>query len=76
MRGTAAATTHMVDVPPDIHPNALGYDILTGALPTPSTVTGERLGNLTGLPEHPIAETTTMGATMKRTAIALFASRC
>ncbi|MGD2052221.1 MAG: SGNH/GDSL hydrolase family protein, partial [Acidimicrobiia bacterium] len=32
MRGTAAATTHMVDVPPDIHPNALGYDILTGAL--------------------------------------------
>ncbi len=32
MRGTAAATTHMVDVPPDIHPNALGYDLLTGAL--------------------------------------------
>jgi lysophospholipase L1-like esterase len=32
MRGTAATTTHMVDVPPDIHPNALGYDMLTGAL--------------------------------------------
>jgi lysophospholipase L1-like esterase len=32
MRGTATSTTHMVDVPPDIHPNALGYDVLTGAL--------------------------------------------
>jgi lysophospholipase L1-like esterase len=34
MRGTATVTTHMVDVPPDIHPNALGYDVLTGALVT------------------------------------------
>ena len=32
MRGTTTTTTHMVDVPPDIHPNALGYDVLTGAL--------------------------------------------
>ena len=32
MRGTATATTHMIDAPPDIHPNALGYDVLTGAL--------------------------------------------
>jgi lysophospholipase L1-like esterase len=32
MRGTATATTHMVDTPPDIHPNAIGYDILTGAI--------------------------------------------
>lgn len=32
MRGAAAATTHMVDVPPDIHPNTAGYDLLTGAL--------------------------------------------
>lgn len=32
MRGTAATTTHMLDAPPDIHPNALGYDLLTGAL--------------------------------------------
>ena len=32
MRGTATATTHMTDTPPDIHPNATGYDILTGAV--------------------------------------------
>lgn len=32
MQGTATVTTHMVDVPPDIHPNSLGYDVLTGAL--------------------------------------------
>lgn len=32
MQGTVTATTHMIDDPPDIHPNALGYDVLTGAL--------------------------------------------
>jgi lysophospholipase L1-like esterase len=32
MRGTTTATTHMTDTPPDIHPNAIGYDILTGAI--------------------------------------------
>ena len=32
MRGTTGATTHMTDSPPDIHPKAIGYDILTGAL--------------------------------------------
>jgi lysophospholipase L1-like esterase len=32
MRGTATATTHMTDDPPDIHPNTLGYDILTAAI--------------------------------------------
>lgn len=32
MRGTTTLTTHMVDAVPDIHPNAIGYDILTGAL--------------------------------------------
>jgi lysophospholipase L1-like esterase len=32
MRGTTTLTTHMVDTEPDIHPNALGYDILTGAV--------------------------------------------
>ncbi len=31
MEGTTAATTHMVDNPPDIHPNEIGYDILTGS---------------------------------------------
>jgi len=32
MRGTTTATTHMTDIPPDIHPNTLGYDVLTGAI--------------------------------------------
>ena len=32
MRGTTTATTLMTDVPPDIHPNATGYDVLTGAV--------------------------------------------
>jgi lysophospholipase L1-like esterase len=32
MRGTVTVTTHMVDDPADIHPNALGYDVLTEAL--------------------------------------------
>ncbi len=32
MLNTAAATTHMLDAPPDIHPRAIGYDLLTGAL--------------------------------------------
>jgi len=32
MRGTTAVTTHMTSVPPDIHPNELGYDILTEAV--------------------------------------------
>ncbi len=32
MLGTTAATTHMVDSPPDIHPLPIGYDILAGAL--------------------------------------------
>jgi lysophospholipase L1-like esterase len=32
MQDTAAATTHMTSVPPDIHPNELGYDILTKAV--------------------------------------------
>jgi lysophospholipase L1-like esterase len=31
MEGTAAATTRMVDNPPDIHPNEIGFDILTGS---------------------------------------------
>ncbi len=31
MQGTTTLTTHMVDAMPDIHPNALGYDLLTGA---------------------------------------------
>jgi hypothetical protein len=30
--GTAAVTTHMLDAEPDIHPVAIGYDLLTGAL--------------------------------------------
>jgi lysophospholipase L1-like esterase len=32
MRGTATATTHMTDTPPDIHPNETGYDVLTAAV--------------------------------------------
>jgi lysophospholipase L1-like esterase len=32
MQGTAAATTHMLDDPPDIHPIAIGYDVLAAAL--------------------------------------------
>ncbi len=32
MRGTATATTHMTDTPPDIHPNRVGYDVLTAAV--------------------------------------------
>jgi lysophospholipase L1-like esterase len=34
MRGTSSVTTHMTSIPPDIHPNELGYDILTGAVMT------------------------------------------
>ncbi len=29
---TTGATTHMLDVPPDIHPRAIGYDLLAVAL--------------------------------------------
>ena len=32
MRGIATAATHMVDSPPDIHPNVAGFDLLAGAL--------------------------------------------
>lgn len=32
MRGIATSATHMVDAPPDIHPNIVGFDILAGAL--------------------------------------------
>ena len=32
MRGLATAATHMVDSPPDIHPNVAGFDLLAGAL--------------------------------------------
>jgi len=32
MQGTASVTTHMLDVPPDIHPFAIGYDILAAAI--------------------------------------------
>ena len=32
LQGTTAATTHMLDAEPDIHPNAAGYDVLAGAL--------------------------------------------
>ena len=32
MSGTTGATTHMLDAPPDIHPVAIGYDILAVAL--------------------------------------------
>jgi lysophospholipase L1-like esterase len=32
MRGTTAATTHMLQSPPDVHPNSAGYDLLAQAL--------------------------------------------
>jgi lysophospholipase L1-like esterase len=32
MRGTASVTTHMTENPPDIHPRAIGFDILAVAL--------------------------------------------
>jgi len=32
MQGTASVTTHMLDTPPDIHPVAIGYDILAAAI--------------------------------------------
>jgi len=32
MVGTTASTTHMLDDPPDIHPKAIGYDILAVAI--------------------------------------------
>ena len=32
MQGTAAATTHMLDDPPDIHPRPIGYDVLGAAI--------------------------------------------
>ena len=32
MRGTTTATTHMTATPPDIHPNSVGYDVLTHAV--------------------------------------------
>lgn len=32
MSGTTASTTHILDSPPDIHPVAIGYDILASAL--------------------------------------------
>jgi lysophospholipase L1-like esterase len=32
MVGTTASTTHMLDDPPDIHPKAIGFDILAAAL--------------------------------------------
>lgn len=32
MQGTTAATTHMLDAEPDIHPRGIGYDILAGAI--------------------------------------------
>lgn len=32
MQGTTAATTHMLDPEPDIHPNAFGYDVLATAV--------------------------------------------
>lgn len=32
MRGTTAATTHMLDAEPDIHPLGIGYDILAWAI--------------------------------------------
>jgi len=31
MEGTTAVTTHMLDTPPDIHPNPLGYDVIAQA---------------------------------------------
>jgi lysophospholipase L1-like esterase len=32
LRGTASVTTHMLDTPPDIHPNSAGHDLLAQAL--------------------------------------------
>jgi lysophospholipase L1-like esterase len=32
MQGTTAATTHMLDPVPDIHPKAIGYDVLAWAI--------------------------------------------
>jgi lysophospholipase L1-like esterase len=32
LKGTAAATTHMTDSPPDIHPRGIGYSALAAAL--------------------------------------------
>ena len=32
MLGTTAATTHMLDSPPDIHPRPIGYDVLATAV--------------------------------------------
>lgn len=32
MLGTTAATTHMLDNPPDIHPRPIGYDVLATAI--------------------------------------------
>ncbi len=32
LQNTTAATTHMLDAVPDIHPNAAGYDVLASAL--------------------------------------------
>ena len=32
MQGTTAATTHMTESPPDIHPRAIGFDVLAHAL--------------------------------------------
>ena len=32
MKGKAATTTHILDNPPDVHPRAIGYDILAAAL--------------------------------------------
>lgn len=32
MQGTTAATTHMLDAEPDIHPKGIGYDILAGSI--------------------------------------------
>jgi lysophospholipase L1-like esterase len=32
LQKTTAATTHMFDAPPDVHPKAIGYDLLAGAL--------------------------------------------
>ncbi len=32
LRGRTGATTHMLGTPPDIHPNAIGYDLLAQAL--------------------------------------------
>ncbi len=32
MAGTTAATTHMLDPEPDVHPNAAGHDVLAAAL--------------------------------------------